>query len=125
MTLPAVGASTCASGSQVWNGKIGTLTAKPMNSRMKAIPPSDSDAGAVLGEVEARDLGDAEGQRLGAEPGDQEDADQHERRAGDGVQDELEGGVLAPGAAPDADDQEHRDQLELPEQEEQEQVDRR
>ena len=26
-TLPAVGASTCASGSQVWNGKIGTLIA--------------------------------------------------------------------------------------------------
>ena len=27
-TLPAVGASTWASGSQVWNGKIGTLMAK-------------------------------------------------------------------------------------------------
>src|SRR5579859_1827285 len=29
MTEPAVGASTCASGSQVWNGHIGTFTAKP------------------------------------------------------------------------------------------------
>src|SRR3954470_22095104 len=29
MTDPAVGASTCASGSQVWNGNIGTFTAKP------------------------------------------------------------------------------------------------
>ena len=28
----AVGASTCASGSQVWNGKAGILIAKPMNS---------------------------------------------------------------------------------------------
>ncbi len=28
MTDPAVGASTCASGSQVWNGKSGTLMAK-------------------------------------------------------------------------------------------------
>jgi len=28
MTEPAVGASTCASGSQVWNGTIGTLMAK-------------------------------------------------------------------------------------------------
>jgi hypothetical protein len=28
MTDPAVGASTCASGSQVWNGNIGTLMAK-------------------------------------------------------------------------------------------------
>ena len=28
MTEPAVGASTCASGSQVWTGHIGNLTAK-------------------------------------------------------------------------------------------------
>src|SRR3954470_10162879 len=32
-TEPAVGASTCASGSQVWNGNIGTFTA---NARKKA-----------------------------------------------------------------------------------------
>jgi hypothetical protein len=30
-TEPAVGASTCASGSQVWNGHIGTLTANEAN----------------------------------------------------------------------------------------------
>src|SRR5258706_9264969 len=29
ITEPAVGACTCASGSQVWNGNIGTLIAKP------------------------------------------------------------------------------------------------
>src|SRR5229473_4768026 len=29
ITEPAVGASVCASGSQVWNGNIGTFTAKP------------------------------------------------------------------------------------------------
>src|SRR6478736_3619184 len=29
-TEPAVGASVCASGNHVWNGKIGTLTAKPI-----------------------------------------------------------------------------------------------
>ena len=29
ITDPAVGACTCASGSQVWNGNIGTLIAKP------------------------------------------------------------------------------------------------
>src|SRR5713101_4026740 len=29
ITEPAVGASTCASGSQVWNGHIGTFTANP------------------------------------------------------------------------------------------------
>ena len=32
MTLIAVGASTCASGSQVCNGNIGILMAKPMKS---------------------------------------------------------------------------------------------
>jgi hypothetical protein len=31
-TLPAVGASTWASGSQVWNGNIGTFTANAMNN---------------------------------------------------------------------------------------------
>src|SRR5213594_727088 len=29
ITEPAVGASVCASGSQVWNGNIGTFIAKP------------------------------------------------------------------------------------------------
>ena len=32
ITEIAVGASTCASGSQVWKGKAGILIAKPMNS---------------------------------------------------------------------------------------------
>src|SRR5205823_13099268 len=31
ITEPTVGASVWASGSQVWNGNIGTLMAKPMN----------------------------------------------------------------------------------------------
>ncbi len=35
ITEPAVGASTCASGSQVWNGNIGTLMAKPMKNAQK------------------------------------------------------------------------------------------
>ena len=42
-TEPAVGASTCASGSQVWNGNIGTFTA---NARKKA-PKSQSAAVGV------------------------------------------------------------------------------
>src|ERR1022692_328542 len=36
MTEPAVGASTCASGSQVWNGNIGTLIANPMKNATKS-----------------------------------------------------------------------------------------
>jgi hypothetical protein len=35
-TLPAVGASTWASGSQVWNGKIGTLIAKATANAAKS-----------------------------------------------------------------------------------------
>ena len=35
MIEPAVGASTCASGSQVWNGNIGTLIANPARSSKK------------------------------------------------------------------------------------------
>jgi len=35
MTDPAVGASVCASGSQVWNGNIGTLMAKPRKKARK------------------------------------------------------------------------------------------
>ena len=33
--LIGVGASTCASGSQVWNGNDGSLTMKPMKNRTK------------------------------------------------------------------------------------------
>ena len=35
ITEAAVGASTCASGSQVWNGNIGTLTAKAIEKAAK------------------------------------------------------------------------------------------
>src|SRR5437868_1127463 len=35
ITEPAVGASVCASGSHVWNGNMGTLTAKPTKNAQK------------------------------------------------------------------------------------------
>src|SRR5271157_4870923 len=42
MTEPAVGASTCASGSHVWNGNMGTLMANPIkkakNNQIAAVP---------------------------------------------------------------------------------------
>ncbi len=37
ITETGVGASTCASGSQVWKGNIGILMANPMNSATKMI----------------------------------------------------------------------------------------
>src|ERR1700719_5344148 len=55
MTEPAVGASTCASGSQVWNGNIGNLMANARknarNSKMANVEPyagSWKISGAVL-----------------------------------------------------------------------------
>src|SRR5437868_12100631 len=48
ITEPTVGASVWASGSQVWNGNIGTLMAKPMNR-----PAKISDAVAVGSEAAA------------------------------------------------------------------------
>src|SRR5712671_342828 len=40
MTEPAVGASTCASGSHVWNGNIGTFTANAMKNAKKSQIPA-------------------------------------------------------------------------------------
>jgi len=40
MTEPAVGAAVWASGSQVWNGKLGTLMAKAMKKAKNASPDS-------------------------------------------------------------------------------------
>ena len=44
MTEPAVGASTCASGSQVWNGNSGTLIA---NASANARKNQNSSCGAI------------------------------------------------------------------------------
>src|ERR1041385_1606152 len=38
-TDPAVGASVCASGSHVWNGNIGTFTAKPRKNAQNTHQP--------------------------------------------------------------------------------------
>ena len=48
MTDPAVGASTCASGSHVWNGNIGTLIANP---RKKAQKSQSWRSGGICGAI--------------------------------------------------------------------------
>ena len=53
-----------------------------------------------------------------------EDADEHEDRAGHGVEHEFNGGVDAALVAPDADEQGHRDEHDFPEEEEEEKVER-
>ena len=52
------------------------------------------------------------------------DREQHQHRAGERVEEELEGGIDPPLAAPDADDEEHRDQHALEEHVEQEEIER-
>src|SRR3546814_3925253 len=53
-----------------------------------------------------------------------EDRQQHQHRAGERIEEELEGRVDAPPAAPDADDEEHRNQHALEEDIEDHQVER-
>ena len=56
MTEPCVGAWVWASGSQVWNGNIGTFTAKPMNMPAKIqTAVFVGDALAVLDELRERE----------------------------------------------------------------------
>ena len=127
-TLTAVGASVCASGSQVCSGHIGIFTAKADDQQQEE-HHRERDRCPKEGN-RARDLSASlremlEGRRLAAGlEVDQEDARQGEDRADQRVDQELPRGVLAPRAAPDADQQEHRDQLDLPEEEEQEEIER-
>ncbi len=56
ITEIGVGASTCASGSQVWNGNAGILIAKPMKSAIQQRcwkpQPSDENGQRPIGCVE-------------------------------------------------------------------------
>jgi hypothetical protein len=115
MTEPAVGASTWASGSQVWNGNIGTLMAK---ARAKAAKSHICRAGSdgLLREQE-----DVEGV-AGRRPVERDEGDQHERAARHRVEEELHRGVDAPLVPPDPDEEIHRDQHGFPEDVEEEEV---
>ena len=75
--------------------------------------------GGVVEAAGRRELG----QRLGAEV-EREDAEQHHHRAHERVEEELDRGVEPPRAAPDPDQEVHRDQHHLPEHVEQEHVER-
>ena len=57
-------------------------------------------------------------------PREVEDGDQHEQAAGHRVQHELDGRIDAPRATPDADQERHRDEHDLPEDVEEEEVER-
>jgi hypothetical protein len=63
--------------------------------------------------------------RLEEQRGEGEDGGQHQQAAGHREQDELHGGINAPLAAPDADQEIHGDQGRFPEHVEEEQVERK
>ena len=131
MTDPAVGASTWASGSQVWNGNIGTLIANPRKNARKT---HDLQAAGICGAI----LNSSVTSKVGALPRpcrptppgrrvvevEGQDAEQHQHRADQGVKEELDRRVELPRPAPDADQEVHRDQHHFPEDVEQEEVER-
>ena len=55
---------------------------------------------------------------------EEQDAQQHQHRAGQRVEEELDGGVEFARASPDADQQVHRDEHGFPENEEEEEIER-
>ena len=120
MTEPAVGASVCASGSQVWNGNIGTLIAKAKKKRPEEqhlrlhVETARRDASSVgISNVPPSGL---EIKR--------QNAQQHDHRADQRVQEKFDRGVQAAVAAPDADQEIHRHQHHFPEHIEEEEIER-
>ena len=115
ITEPAVGASTCASGSQVCTGHIGIFTA---NEAKKA---SQAQVCRPRGKPclqQRRDVGGA------GVPVHRHDGEQHQHRAEQRVEEELEARIDPARPAPDADDQEHRNEAALEEQVEQHEIER-
>ena len=119
-TEPAVGAVVCAGGSQVCSGKTGTLTASPATS--SAATSVWVPTGMPCPPPWAR-TSEVGGARLGDE---REDADEHQRRAERGVEDEPAAGVRARrgvvGVAEPGDEHPHRDEDELEGDEEEDRV---
>ena len=121
-----LGASTWASGSQVWRGKMGTLMAKASAKAAKTRSPGAKQAAgrrhqrSGLEKIEIAVRPDAG--LLVVEPGKIEDRHQHEDRSRHGEDEELDRSVDAAGTSPDADDEVHRDQGDLPEDIEQEEI---
>ena len=121
ITDPAVGAWVWASGSHVCTGKSGTLTAKAMAKAKNSQRAGDGGEVGPFG-----DHREVEGDRpdpvvAGDEHGG-DDADEHEGRAEHREQEELAGRVEAVVVAPAADEEVHRHEHDLEEDEEHEQV---
>ena len=126
ITLPAVGACTWASGSQVCSGNSGTLIAKPAN-RARKIEQLPAAAAADARPGRCVSAANRESQRVLAvvlivPEHDGQQAQEREQAAGQREQEELDRRVAPLFAAPDADQEEQRDQRELEEDVEQDDV---
>ena len=119
ITEPAVGASTCASGSHVCSGHDRHLDRERQAERgeQHGLHRQRQLRAVEVGERERRHA-----RRRVERVHEVDDRRQHQDAAERRVEDELERGVDAPLAAPDADDEEHRDHHRFPEQVEQEEV---
>ena len=91
MIEPAVGASTCASGSQVWNGNIGTLTAKAAAKARK------TQFWKSVGRCRGPGCCSSRMSSVPVLQVDGDDGHQHQQRAGQRVEEELDGRVDAVG----------------------------
>ncbi len=102
------------------SGNIGTLMAKVSANA------ANSQICWWHGQVEPQQVGVGEAPDAAVQPlegpGHPEDGDQHQQAAGHGVEEELDRRVDPPLAAPDADQEVHRDQHDLPEDVEEEEV---
>ena len=119
-TEPAVGACVWASGSHVWNGKIGTLTANAMANAKNSQRPVEA-AKLAPSAISTRSNVVWPRSRL-ARATVAIEADEHERRTEHREQEELRGRVDAVLVAPSADQEVHRHEHDLEEDEEHEQV---
>ena len=121
ITLPAVGASVCASGSHVCTGTAGSFTA---NAAKNARNSQSAGRGRhrraqQLAVIERVDAGGAAVNEVQAE-----DADEHQQPAGLREEEELDGRVDAALVPPEDDEEVQRHEHHFPEEVEEEQVHR-
>ena len=119
ITLPAVGASVCASGSHVCSGNAGSFTAKAAKNPSIRSIPTTGDTTVPIRSCRANVQVPV---AKAVQDGQGDDGDEHEQAADLREEEELHGGLVAVLVSPDVDEEVHRDEHELPEEDEQEEV---
>ena len=117
----AVGASTCASGSQVWNGKIGTLTANPIKKPTNThIWKLGSASACPWVAAKVMSVGISKVRAPSATPLtyvaieiDRYHRDQHQDATEERIKEKLNRSVFSARSAPDTDKEIHGQQCQL------------